>query len=296
MLAWLTGGTLGCHSLGVSSSETPCQPMTCAALEIPAPQQQPVDQDFCSQQEQVGTSHVRSVPLSGREVFREDRRDLLPMLARDANSLLNWQDLTILGAALGGSIAIRQDTDDEVREYVYEHPERWGNATHTLGVLGDVKYQVPVLLGVYGYSLHSEDEELHALSKAMISAFTITGLTTLTVKVIADTDRPSREWNDGRFGFPSYHVGSSFAIAAVLEEYQGFQNALPVYALAGLIGWSRIDERDHDLSDVVFGSALGYVIGKAVARQHRKEESAFRLVPYSHPTDPATGLAAEWRY
>jgi membrane-associated phospholipid phosphatase len=81
-----------------------------------------------------------------------------------------------------------------------------------------------------------------------------------------------------------------------VEEYHGTKTALPVYALAGLIGWSRIDERDHDLSDVVFGAALGYVIGKSVARQHKERESQLRLVPYSHPLEPASGLAAEWRF
>ena len=130
------------------------------------------------------------------------------------------------------------------------------------------------------------------MSKSILSAYTITGLSTLAIKVIGDTDRPSLEWNDGRFGFPSFHASSSFSIAAVVEEYHGLKTALPVYALAGLIGWSRIDERDHDLSDVVFGSALGYVIGKSVARRHRSTKSHIRLVPYSHPSEPATGLAA----
>jgi hypothetical protein len=231
-----------------------------------------------------------------KDVFRQDRGDFFPMLARDAQGLLNWRDMALLGGSLGAAIALRKDADDEVRGFTEDQPERWGKASETLGIFGEVQYQVPVLLGVYGYSLHTENDELRDLSRAMISAYTITGLSTMAVKGIADTDRPSPEWNDGNFGFPSFHTSSSFSVAAVVEEYHGFQTALPVYALAGLIGWSRIDERNHDLSDVVFGAAMGYVIGKSVARQHKEQESQLRLVPYSHPLEPASGIAAEWRF
>ena len=218
------------------------------------------------------------------------------MLARDTRGLANWRDLALLGGSLGGAIVVREEWDDKVRDYSRDHTDRWGNTSENLGVLGEVQYQVPVILGVYGYSLYSSNEELQDLSKAIISAYTITGLSTVFVKGIADTERPSREWNDGRFGFPSFHTSSSFSIAAVVDEYEGTAKALPVYALAGLIGWSRIDERDHDLSDVLFGAALGYVIGKSVAKQHRERDSQWRLLPYSHPVEPAAGLGAEVRF
>lgn len=218
------------------------------------------------------------------------------MLGRDFKGLVNWRDMALTGAALGGALAIRQDIDFEVRDYVQEHPQRWGHSSKMLGYVGEVQYQVPVLLGVYGYSLYSEDEELHQLSKALISAYSITGLTTMSVKAIADTKRPSQEWNDGQFGFPSFHTSSAFSVAAVVEEYCGLPTALPVYALSGLIGWSRIDEQDHDLSDVLFGAALGYIIGKSVAKQHIDRNSKMRLMPYQHPLQPAGGLAAECRF
>lgn len=245
---------------------------------------------------ELSCGSLASEEWSPGEVFRQDRRDFFPTLARDARGLINGRDMAMLGGALGGAIALRQDWDDEVREFVREHPRRWGQGSKTIGYLGEVQYQVPVLLGLYGYSVASENEELYGLSRALISAYTITGVSTLTVKAIADTDRPSREWNDGRFGFPSFHTSSSFSIAAVVDEYEGLSKALPLYTLAGLIGWSRIDERDHDLSDVVFGAALGYVIGKSVARQHQKRDAGFRFKGYRHPLEPAGGLAAEWRY
>ncbi len=85
-------------------------------------------------------------------------------------------------------------------------------------------------------------------------------------------------------------------MAAVVEEYEGLPAALPVYALAGMVGYSRIDYQAHDLSDVLFGAALGYVIGHSVARQHLSRDANFRLLPYSHPLQPATGVTLEMRF
>ena len=97
-------------------------------------------------------------------------------------------------------------------------------------------------------------------------------------------------------GFPSYHTSSSFTFAAVLNEYYGPTVGLPAYGLAGLIGWSRIDERDHDLSDVIFGATLGYVIGKSVARRRYNRDCGIRLLPYIYTPDEAVGVSVEARF
>lgn len=234
----------------------------------------------------------------GRESYclRDDFHDFWPMLWDDAKGVANWNNALILSAAAGASILIRQDLDGEVRKTTAAHPDRWGKGSMFLGHMGEVQYQVPVLLAVYGYSLHAQDCELHEFSSALISAYTITGLSTLAIKGVVNTDRPSDEWNNGEFGFPSFHTASSFAIAAVVDDYYGPEAGIPAYLTAGLIGWSRIDERDHDLSDVVFGAALGYVIGKSVAGKHRDGDSRVRLLPYVHPTDGSSGLMLEWPF
>ncbi|MBT4868421.1 MAG: phosphatase PAP2 family protein, partial [Planctomycetaceae bacterium] len=208
-------------------------------------------------------------------------------------AIVNWNNAAILGGALATSIALRQDVDDRVRNNTARHPERWGQGSKTLGNLGEVQYHVAAMLVLYGVSVKRGDDELHDFSSALISAYTINGLSTLAMKGIANTSRPSDDWNGGAFGFPSFHSSSSFTIAAVVDEYYGPKAGLPAYALAGLISWSRLDERDHDLSDVVFGAALGYVIGHAVAGQHLRCDSRVRLLPYFHPTEGTGGLMVD---
>ena len=61
-------------------------------------------------------------------------------------------------------------------------------------------------------------------------------------------------------------------------------------ALAGMIGWSRIDGQDHDLSDVVFGAALGWVIGKSVAKNNLCRDTRVKILPYLHPTEATSGV------
>lgn len=239
-------------------------------------------QDACTSQ---------STPID----VRQDLAEFLPDLRDDARAAVNCNNALILGAALAGAIGVRQSWDDSVRDYTAEHPDRWGAGSKFFGALGSVQYQTPALLAVYGYSLYEQDAELHEFTRALLSAYTFTGLTTVGIKLVANTERPTADWNGGQFGFPSFHTSSSFSIAAVVDEYYGHEWGLPAFALASLVGWSRIDERDHDLSDVLFGAALGYVIGKSVAGHRLRGDPRVRLWPYLHPEGQA-GVMAELPY
>jgi hypothetical protein len=137
---------------------------------------------------------------------------------------------------------------------------------------------------LYAYSLLSQDEESHELSKALFSAVGITTLSTTLLKYAANTTRP----NGDPHGWPSGHTSSSVAFATVLDQYYGHRIGIPAYMFAGLVAWERIDDREHDLSDVVFGAALGYVIGRTVASEHQMRFGLLEIEPY---VDPASGVA-----
>jgi membrane-associated phospholipid phosphatase len=130
-------------------------------------------------------------------------------------------------------------------------------------------------------------------TRLLARSYTMTGLSTLLIKGITNTDRPSDTWNNGHFGFPSAHAATSFAIAATIEEYYGPEAGLPAYLMAGLIGWSRIDDRDHDLSDVVFGAVLGYAIAKSIAGQELRGDSRIRMCPWMEPGNRTVGALCE---
>jgi PAP2 superfamily len=224
-----------------------------------------------------------------RFTFREDASDLFPVLFDDAKACVTWPNAIILGAAAGGALAIREHLDGKVRDYTNNPHPSWGEGSEVLRQFGEFSYQVPAIAAVYGLGLWTQDEHTHEFSKTLISAYSITALTTVAIKGVTNTNRPTNQFQNGEYGFPSFHTASTFSIAAVVDEYYGWPAGLPCYALAGLVGWSRIDQREHDLSDVVFGSILGFVIGKSISAAHTDGITGCQIVPCYEPATRSFG-------
>lgn len=228
--------------------------------------------------------------------FRDDILGLPSMFWNDAKSIVTWPNVIVLGAAAGGAVWIRDDLDQKVRYETAEHPLRWGQGSVVLRQFGEYSYQVPVLAGIYGLSLWSENDHLHEFSMAAFSAYGLTALSTVAIKGATNTTRPTAQFEYGHYGFPSYHAASTFSLAAVVDEYYGWQLGIPAYALAALVGWSRIDQREHDLSDVLFGSVLGFVIGKTVAAAHLDRRENLKITPYYDAQNRAAAVSFEKRF
>jgi len=236
------------------------------------------------------------VDNDGRISFMKDLKHLPSMLWHDNLSLYTWRNAIILGAATGGTLAIRNNLDPRVRSYTAEHPERWGKASVVLRHFGEYTTHMPVLVGTYALSLFSDNDKLHEFSLAAISAYSLSAMYTVAIKGVTDTSRPTTEFQDGRYGFPSYHASSTFSFAAVIDEYYGWEVGVPAYVTAGIVSWTRIDQREHDLSDVFFGAVLGVVIGKSVSAAHLQAHPDFRVGPYVDPETKATGVSIEAKF
>ena len=97
------------------------------------------------------------------------------------------------------------------------------------------------------------------------------------LKVSVQRSRPD---GSSGYSFPSGHAAAAFAAATVVDRHHGFLWALPTYALATYVGTSRLHDNVHNLSDVVFGAAVGTIAGRTVTRHGR---SNFALVPVALP-------------
>lgn len=239
-----------------------------------------------------------STPVFASSGFslKEDACDLFPMLRDDVCSIFTWKNAIILGAGVGGALAVRESLDGNVRDYTLRHRQLWGEGSQVMRQFGEFAWQVPVMAGIYGWGLWTQDEWTHEFSKALISAYAITSITTVSIKAVTNTDRPTTQFQDGHYGFPSFHTASTFSMAAVIDEYYGWPAGVPAYVLAGLVGWSRIDQREHDLSDVLFGSLLGFVIGKSIAKAHLDRYGNHEIVPYYDPATKTVGALFTWRF
>lgn len=81
------------------------------------------------------------------------------------------------------------------------------------------------------------------------------------------------------FSFPSGHAASTFAAATVLQQHLGYKAGLPTYLIASYVAMSRLHENVHNASDVVFGAAVGVIVGRSVTWHGRNFYASPMLLP-----------------
>jgi len=102
------------------------------------------------------------------------------------------------------------------------------------------------------------------------------------LKGISLRERPTVDNAKGRFfqssvgldsSFPSNHAIVAWSSAAVIaSEYDGTLTQISAYGLATGVSITRILARQHFPSDVLVGSAVGWMIGRYVVRKHRRAD------------------------
>ncbi|HLJ86029.1 MAG TPA: capsule assembly Wzi family protein [Candidatus Angelobacter sp.] len=101
------------------------------------------------------------------------------------------------------------------------------------------------------------------------------------LKLATQRERPMDSGGLGRFwhggtlnsSFPSQHALVSWAAAGVLaHEYPGIATQAVVYGLAAGVSLARVTGKEHFPSDVLVGSAAGWLIGRQVYSRHHDPE------------------------
>jgi len=100
------------------------------------------------------------------------------------------------------------------------------------------------------------------------------------MKLIFWRERPSQNNGSGHFfksdagidsSFPSSHSVEAWSAAAVLTgEYPAFWSQALIYGAATAVSASRVIGQEHFPSDVIVGSAAGWLVGRYVFRKHHK--------------------------
>jgi len=102
------------------------------------------------------------------------------------------------------------------------------------------------------------------------------------LKGISRRERPAVNDAKGKFfqsgvgldsSFPSNHAIVAWSSAAILaSEYNGPMTQILAYGLATGVSVNRVVARQHFPSDVLVGSAVGWMIGRYVARKHHRTD------------------------
>ena len=129
---------------------------------------------------------------------------------------------------------------------------------------------------VLSYPKHNEHwrETGFLAGEAVINSLVMTE----AMKYSLGRQRPNEGNGTGPFfhggvSFPSEHASAAFAAAGVIaHEYPGPLTKIAVYALAGLVDYSRYRAIQHFPSDVFVGSMLGTMVAQSVYSRHHDPE------------------------
>jgi membrane-associated phospholipid phosphatase len=157
--------------------------------------------------------------------------------------------------------------------------------------IGATEVQIGASLATYLIGRSNHEPRVQHLGMDLLEAQILAEGLSQGLKLVVRRKRPV--FPDGSttpgYGFPSGHATVTFASATVLQQHLGWRAAVPVYVLATYVATSRLHDNRHYLSDVIFGSATGIVIGRSVTWHGR---NTYTLVPV--PLPGGLGVVIAW--
>lgn len=155
-------------------------------------------------------------------------------------------------------------------------------STASNGLLGGF-VAAPVIIYGLGH-IHHDD---HATETGILAgeAMVDSLLVDEVMKAVSMRERPALDGAKGKFfqtsvgmnsSFPSTHSMIAWSSAAVIaSEYDGPMTKIAAYGLATGVSLTRVLAREHFPSDVVVGSAVGWLVGRYVFHKHHKAEEDY---------------------
>jgi hypothetical protein len=202
---------------------------------------------------------------------------LLKNIAEDQKALwvgpksVRWVDADWL-VPLSGAAAAMFATDTEYSKHLSNSPNRikYSKDLSNYGLAS----MVGIGGGMYLWGHLTHDD--HKIETGILAGeAAIDSLTPVyAMKYAFGRERPLQDNYRGRFGqggvsFPSEHAAAAWSIASVIaHEYPGPLTSLLVYGLASAVSASRVTAKQHFNSDVLVGSAIGWLEGMYVYRKH----------------------------
>jgi membrane-associated phospholipid phosphatase len=177
--------------------------------------------------------------------------------------------------------------DDSLKSRLQGRAEEFGEAGQNFG---GVTIMAPLAVSFFTAGRFASDTRFRAASYDVGQAFVVTAAYTEILKRAASRTRPDLSNSKS---FPSGHTSNAFALAAVVDAHYGKKTGLAAYAMAGLVGVSRIERNKHHLSDVIAGAALGVIVGRTVTREDGEPvrgQKRFSLAPSFSPSGDGVGV------
>jgi hypothetical protein len=240
---------------------------------------------------------VAGIVPTGQAKFTETRLgvSLVQNLARDQRAIwtsparLRWRDsvwLVPLAGVAAGIISVERDGVQHINL----------SPTNVQRSRDFSNYGVGALVGAGGglYLLGKMTHDDHRREAGLLSgeAFLNAVGVASTFQRMVGRERPfvnNAAGQVGQYGpdgtsFPSAHAAAAWSVASVLaHEYPGPLTKILAYGLASAVSATRVTGKEHFPSDVLIGSAIGYLMGRQAYRAHHNPEVGG--APWGSPLD-----------
>lgn len=172
------------------------------------------------------------------------------------------------GALAAGGVSALLLFDDPIRRLSQDSRGTTGNGFASAARrMGQPEVYATVTLGLLGAGLVSGDSRITRAGAHAAGSLAFTGAAVYAGKYLMGRGRPDELLRDEP-AMPSGHTAMAFALATSLsDDIDRPWATVGLYTMAGAVGWSRINDNRHWLSDVVAGAALGIASAKFASGQ-----------------------------
>ena len=196
--------------------------------------------------------------------------------------VIRWWEGAIAAGGLVGAMLL----DDNVQRHSQENrTDSKDDLAETLRHFAQPEVFGTITLGMVGGGLISREPELTRAGGRLAATLALAGAVSTGVKIVVGRARPNESSEpdsydpfSGQESLPSGHTTIAFALATALADDVGKTWAsIGLYGVATGVGWSRINDNKHWLSDVYAGAVIGVTSAKLVNGRWR----IFNLQPPS---------------
>lgn len=206
---------------------------------------------------------VAAVGEEGKKPTRGFVSALAHNLKDDLVHVPRWNTVYWLAGGGAAALAVHQRDHDINAHLVNKTTDGLWKPGH---IIGSTEVLLPAAAATYFIGRHVGATRVQHLGMDEIEAAILSEAFVEGVKLAVRRERPIEV--DGQqshtYSFPSGHSALTFAMATVLQQHLGYRAAIPTYTVASYVAMSRLHDNRHFASDVVFGAAMGVVIGRSV--------------------------------
>jgi membrane-associated phospholipid phosphatase len=201
-------------------------------------------------------------------------------------------------AAAAAGLSVLMMLDQPVQRFAVDNSGPGADhVASTVRHYGQPEVYGTVTLGLLAAGLATGHSEITRSGGRLALSLVLAGVATEAGKELLGRPRPGQSLDadgfspfSGQVSFPSGHTAMSFALATSLaDDIHRPLVSVGLYGMATAVGWSRINDNAHWLSDVAAGALVGITSAKLVSGRWR----IFGLKPPSFLIGPG-GAGLSW--